>query len=233
MSRFHPASRPSKLNIAFFGPSGAGKTYTALALAHQLGSRVALVDTEHESSALYAGRFPHDVVALDPPFHPERYAELLAAAVAEGYDVVILDSLSPEWDGPGGCLALVADVQRQQKTPNSFTAWAAVTPRHDALFGAINRAPCSVIGTFRAKPAYDLVPDGQGRTKPVRRALPGLIGREEGAGFEWDLLVALDAQHRATPVKSRFLTLPTGRTQLVDAAWLQTIAAWRRAPQPV
>ena len=175
-------------------------------------------------------KLSHDIATLDPPFHPERYQALLDDAVAAGYDVVILDSLSPEWDGPGGCLALAEAVRQRQKTANRFTAWAEVTPRHDALFGAINRAPCSVIATFRGKPAYDLVTDERGKSKPVRRALPGIIGREEGAGFEWDLLAALDERHQATPVKSRFPALPAGQAQLVDAAWLAQIAQWRRDP---
>jgi hypothetical protein len=230
MSAFAPAIRPHKLNVALFGPSASGKSYTALALAHQIGTRVALIDTEHGSSAFYHERFPHDRATLDPPFHPERYQALLDEAVAAGYDVVILDSLSPEWDGPGGCLALADEARQRQKTANRFTAWAEVTPRHDALFGAINRAPCSVLATFRGKPAYDLVTDAQGKSRPVRRALPGMIGREEGAGFEWDLLAALDERHRVTPVKSRFLALPAGQAQLVDAAWLGQIAQWRRDP---
>lgn len=230
MSAFTPATRPRKINVALFGPSGAGKSYTALGLACQLGVRIALIDTEHGSSAFYHERFPHDMASLDPPFHPERYLALLNDAVAAGYDVVILDSLSPEWDGPGGCLALADEVRFRQKTANRFTAWAEVTPRHDALFGAINRVPCSVIATFRGKPAYDLVADERGKSKPVRRALPGIIGREEGAGFEWDLLAALDERHRATPVKSRFQAFPAGQAQAVDAPWLAQIAQWRREP---
>lgn len=230
---FRPATRPQKLNVALFGPSGAGKTYTALGLAHQFGSRVAVIETEHESSALYAARFPHDLAALAPPFHPERYRALLEEAAAAAYDVVIIDSLSPEWDGPGGCLALAAEVEKRQRTPNRFTAWADVTPRHDALFSTINRVPCSVIATFRAKPAYDLVKDDHGKSKPVRRALPGLIGREEGAGFEWDLLAVLDEHHRATPVKSRFPHLRVGESRPVDAAWLAELAAPLTTPAPV
>jgi hypothetical protein len=185
MSSFAPATRPVKLNVALFGPSGAGKSYTALGLARQLGSRVALIDTEHASSAFCQDRFPHDIASLAPPFHQERYQALLDEAGAAGYDVVVIDSSSPEWDGPSGCLALADEVQQWQKTANRFTAWAAITPRHDALFGAINRAPCSILATFRGKPAYDLVTHERGKSKPVRRALPGIIGREEGAGFEW------------------------------------------------
>lgn len=229
---FRPATRPQKLNIALFGPSGAGKTYSALGLAHQLGSRVAVIETEHESSALYASRFPHDIAALTPPFHPERYRELLEEAAAADYDVVIIDSLSPEWDGPGGCLALATEAEKRQRTPNRFTAWADVTPRHDALFSAINRVPCSVIATFRAKPAYDLVKDEHGKTKPVRRELPGIIGREEGAGFEWDLLAVIDDRHQATPIKSRFPHLHAGESHAVDAAWLTQLAETLKVPTP-
>jgi hypothetical protein len=93
---------PRKLNVALWDPSGAGKTYTALGLTHLLGGRVAVVDTEHEASRLYASRFPADAALLEAPFTPERFLEALREVEADGYTTCVFDSLSPEWVGPGG-----------------------------------------------------------------------------------------------------------------------------------
>ncbi len=115
MFDFQEAAGPSKLNVVLWGPSGAGKTYTSLALAHQLGVRVAVLDTEHRASALYARKFPAMIAEMKPPFGPERFIEGIHAAERAGFDVLIIDSLSPEWEGPGGCLEQVALAQKAGK----------------------------------------------------------------------------------------------------------------------
>ena len=44
---FAPATKEAaKARIALSGPSGAGKTYTELMLAHALSEKVAVIDTE-------------------------------------------------------------------------------------------------------------------------------------------------------------------------------------------
>ncbi|MCY0886471.1 MAG: AAA family ATPase, partial [Firmicutes bacterium] len=177
---FAAADRPLKLNLALWGPSGAGKTYTSLALARRLGSRVAVVDTEHGASRLYASRFPHDSLVLDAPFGPERFRELLAEAERAGYHVLVIDSLSPEWGGPGGCLDLVAGLRQQGHKPHQ--AWGLVTPRHDALLDAINRSPLSVIVTLREKPRLQLVGDAPSVPEPVMR---------DRFEYEYDLVLHL------------------------------------------
>ncbi len=51
-----------KLRLAIDGVSGSGKTYTALSVASGLGGRIAVIDSEHGSSELYADRFDFDVL---------------------------------------------------------------------------------------------------------------------------------------------------------------------------
>ncbi len=202
MFQFRPMTHPRKFNIALWGLGGSGKTYTGLALAHQLGSRVAVVDTEHEASALYAARFPSAIVALDPPYTPERYLEAIHAAETAGFEVVMLDSLSPEWDGPGGCLSL----QQANKKPG---VWKEINDRHEALLKAINQTPLSVIVTFREKPRviFGKDPDtgkavvDKGDTTPITR---------ERYDYEYDLVLHLQPTHVATATKSRLLTFRQG-----------------------
>jgi hypothetical protein len=148
---FAPLTRLPKLNVAFRGPGGAGKTYTALVLAQRLGGPIAVVDTEHAPSACYTARFSANVLVLDPPYAPERWWEALRTAEADGYRVLVLDSLSPEWAGPGGCLDLVAALRRQGRKPHE--ALAAVTPRHDAWLDVLNRTPLHVPATLYVSPS--------------------------------------------------------------------------------
>lgn len=225
MGHFAPAMQPVKLNIALCGPSGAGKTRTALQLATALAGRVAVIDTEHASSALYRQRFPHEVAALRPPYAPERYLELLTEAVQAGFGAVVIDSLTPEWDGPGGCLALKEEAERRDRT-NSWTAWRSITPRHEALLGAINRAPCHVVTTFRVKPAHEQVVGADGRKTVVSRG-DAPVTRERFE-YEYDLVCQLDVQHRATVLNTRLEAFPVGSSALADDAWVAGIAAYAR-----
>lgn len=96
----------AKLRLALTGPSGSGKTYSALLIAQGLapGGRIALLDTERGSGALYAHLTDYDVATFAPPFTPERYVQFVRDAEAAGYDVLIIDSLSHEWAGAGGIL---------------------------------------------------------------------------------------------------------------------------------
>ncbi len=74
--QFTKATRKkAKLRLALTGPSGSGKTYSALLLAKGLGGRIAVIDTEHDSASLYAGR------AEMPEFEALNLAPLLGRKV--------------------------------------------------------------------------------------------------------------------------------------------------------
>ena len=219
MLSFDPVSGPAKLNVALWGPSGAGKTYTGMALAHQLGQRVAILDTEHRASALYTSRFPAHIAEIQPPFAPERFLEAIQAAEAAGYDVLMIDSLSPEWDGPGGCLDWVAHAKTQGV--KSHQAWNTITPRHDALLSAINRTSLSIVVTLREKPRVIVGPGHDGKVT-VQAGEPTPIMRERYE-YEYDVVLRIDAAHRVTAVKSRLFSVPEGTTLLADGALLERV----------
>jgi type II secretory pathway predicted ATPase ExeA len=77
----------AKLRLALTGPSGAGKTFSALQIASGMGKRIAVVDTENHSAALYADQFDFDTLEIDPPYTVDKYLEAIRAAVAAGYEV--------------------------------------------------------------------------------------------------------------------------------------------------
>ena len=221
MIAFEKITAPLKFNIALWGPSGAGKSYTALALAHRLGTKIAVADTEHQATGFYTARFPALVAKVEPPFPPEVFLDILDSAERQGFDVLVFDSLSPEWDGAGGCLALKEEMER--KGQKGVRAWKTITPRHEALLQRINQSPLSIITTLREKPRVALELGESGKTQ-VRDAAPRPVMRERYE-FEYDLVLHITMDHRVTATKSRLLQLPEGRTIKADHQLLNAVQA--------
>src|SRR5690606_5228856 len=134
------------------------------------GGRIAVIDTENNSAALYADECEFDVLNLDT-FSPEVYVEAIKAAEAAGYDVLVIDSLSHAWMGKDGALELV-DKAAKRYQGNSFAAWRDVTPLHNQLVDTILQARLHVIATFRAKTEWVLETDPKtGKTQPRKVGL--------------------------------------------------------------
>ena len=111
----------AKIKMALQGPSGSGKTYSSLLIAYGLckdWSKIVVVDTENQSSHLYAHLGSYQVLSLEPPFSPERYVKAIATSVEAGSEIIIIDSISHEWEGAGGILNIHGSM-----TGNSFTNW--------------------------------------------------------------------------------------------------------------
>ena len=140
------------VKVLLAGPSGSGKTYSALRLATGLakaaGSEIAAGDTENGRMLYYANEFDFAYLKMQEPYTPESYIELIDAAVDAGFKVLIIDSISHEWNY---CLEL------HDKMPgNSYTNWQKITPRHDAFLEKVLQAPIHIIATVRGKDEYVL-----------------------------------------------------------------------------
>ncbi|CAA0240337.1 AAA family ATPase [Tenacibaculum maritimum] len=171
-----------KLRIGISGPSGFGKTTSALLLAHGLTndwSKIAVIDTENSSASLYSNLGNYNVLDLQAPFSPERYIEAIEVCEKAGIEVCILDSITHEWSGTGGCL------QIHESYGGRFQDWAKVTPRHQAFIDKILQSNCHIITTTRRKVDYSLDVGSNGRTKVVKHGTKE-ITRE---GFEYELTV--------------------------------------------
>lgn len=193
----------SKLRLAIAGPSGSGKTYTALTIGTSLG-KVAFVDTEHGSASKYADLFDFDVVNMEPPFHPNRFVEMIAAAADSGYDVVVLDSLSHAWNGSGGLLEVVDDFAKRMKTSNTFAAWKDATPIQNKLVEAIVAAPIHVIATMRSKQEYVLEQiEKNGRTISQPKKVGMAPIQRDSFEYEFDVYLDMDADNNAIVGKTR------------------------------
>jgi len=194
-----------KARIGICGVAGSGKTLTALKLARSLGKKIALVDTENNSSVLYGDRIDFDVLNLEPPFEVSKYIEAIHTAESAGYDVLIIDSLSHAWTGEGGVLDMHEKAATAAKG-NSWAAWREVTPLHNAFVDAMLGANLHIIATMRTKTAYE-VTDSDGKKKPVKVGLAPV----QRDGMEYEFTAVLDLT-----VDAHIATASKDRTRLFD-----------------
>lgn len=190
----------AKLRLAIIGPSGAGKTYTALKVASNLGKRIAVIDTERGSASKYADHFDFDTLDLTD-CNPTAYVRAIRAAAEAGYDVCVVDSLSHAWNGKGGALELVDEAARRTKTGNSFGAWREVTPLHNALVDEIVGSRMHIIATMRSKTEWSQEKDERGRTQ-IRKVGMAPIQRD-GIEYEFDVVLDMDQDNTAIVTKTR------------------------------
>lgn len=186
-----------KIKLALQGPSGSGKTYSALLLAADLTeySKIAVIDTENHSADLYAHLGDFNVLQLSKPFTPERYITAIETCEEAGMEVIIIDSVSHEWEGSGGILDLHGNM-----LGNSFTNWAKMTPRHNAFVQKILESPCHIISTIRTKTDYTLS-EKNGKMVPEKVGLKGIT--RDGMDYEFTIVFDLNIKHNATASKDR------------------------------
>lgn len=200
--QFQKAERKkSKLRLALTGPSGSGKTYGALLVAKGLGRKIAVIDTEKGSAALYSHLVDFDVLDLEPPYTPERYRQAVKLAVENGYGVVIIDSITHEWSGSGGCLELNEETARAKYRGNTWSAWNETKARHRAFIDDLLVCPAHVIVTMRSKTETAQV-EVNGRKQVQKLGMKS----EQNDGIEYEFTTVLDLVHDgnfALPSKDR------------------------------
>lgn len=198
-----------RLLIAIAGPQGSGKTTSALKLATGIvqakGGKICLIDTENNRSLRYSTKFKFDHIDFQPPFGSLRYLEAIQQADAAGYDVIIVDSMSHEHEGPGGLLEQHEEFLNKKAGDDyakrdqlKMTAW--IRPKADRnrliTFG-LQRVRAHVILCFRAKEKTEIVRDDKGKNKPVNGGWQ-MIGGEE-FGYEMNIIMVLPPGSKGCP----------------------------------
>lgn len=195
---FKPAIKTAvKLRMAITGPSGTGKTYTALSIATNLG-KTAVIDTEHNSAIKYANLFQFDLFNLTN-YHPHKFIQLINAAAENGYEVLLIDSLSHAWNGKGGILEIVDQAKKQKR--NEFTAWGDATPIQNDLIEAILSANIHIIATMRSKTEYVLEEDERGKKVPRKVGMSPI--QRDGVEYEFDIHGEMSTANEMRIVKTR------------------------------
>ena len=193
--------RKAKLRLAITGPAGSGKTYGALTLAQGLGGRIAMIDTENGSGDLYADMCDYDVETLTAPYSVQKYLSAIHEAESEGYDVLIIDSLSHAWAGEGGLLDEHSNITMKSKSGNSYNAWRMITPMHNKLIEAMLASSCHIIATMRSKTDYAQFQNDRGRTE-IRKVGLAPVQRD-GMDYEFTVVFDLGMEHTVTVSKDR------------------------------
>lgn len=210
-SLFRKAKRSNrKLKLALIGPSGSGKTMSALRILRGLGcKKIAVIDTENGSSELYEGlvlkeakklgAFEFDVAVMGAPFLVSKYLTAMKEAVDEGYDGVIVDSMTHAWAGEGGILSRKEALD--QRGGNSFTNWGKLTPEQEALKNAVLTHPTHLICTMRTKTEYVVEQNEKGKSAPKKVGLAPV--QREGFEYEFDVVFEIAMDHNASASKDR------------------------------
>lgn len=183
--------------IAIAGPTGCGKTESAMRLARgYVGKegKFCVIDTEEKRALYKRERYqPWDWMDFQPPFAPQNYIEALEAA--KSYQAVILDSGSHEWFGDGGCHDIQAeDLERMSKGDAramerlTAPAWKRAKTMHKKLVSYIIRYPVLLIICLRAEPKVKFVKvlkDGKERTEIVDAGYQPICEKQ----FMYEMLV--------------------------------------------
>lgn len=212
---FKPAQRKNaKLRLALSGTAGAGKTYSALLIAKEFGSRIAVMDSERGSASLYADLVPFDVCELEEKNLQEYLAKIREAAAA-GYEVLVIDSYSHSWVGALEAIDRAGGWTKGGKT---------ISPLVAKLVDAILSYPGHVIATMRSKADFAIeVVDGRARMKKMGMAT---VARE-GTDFEFSVMLELNTDGGLTVSKSRCPALIGGVYSREDVTKIaRTLKAW-------
>lgn len=217
--------KKAKIRLGLSAVSGGGKTYTGILIAKGLTggdlSKVVVIDTENNSADLYSHLGDYNVLPLSAPYTPERYIEAIHACEKAAMEVIMIDSITHEWDGKGGCLEIM------DKLGGKYQDWAKVTPRHQAFIDAILQSCCHVITTVRRKQDYEMSKGNDGKVKVEKAGLKE-VTRE---GFEYELTANLemDTRHQATASKDRTglfadkpAFIPSEETGALILEWCET-----------
>lgn len=153
-----PATRGgSKAIIGIAGPSGSGKTFTALLIARGMvnkASEIGFLDTENKRGSLYADILDGEFMIGDlyPPFSPKRYSDAIKEFQDAGVKVLVIDTVSHEWEGEGGCDDIAnAPLKAGKKMAN----WIGAKREHKSFMNTLLQCNMNVICCIRAREKTD------------------------------------------------------------------------------
>ncbi len=169
--------------IDLYSESGCGKTYSALLLARGIvgpAGKIAMGDSESGRGSLYADVLPggYEVLEMNAPFTPASYVAVIEAAEKGGFDVLILDSMSHEWEGIGGVLDMAGDNEQRSGKPGLHN-WKVPKLEHNKLVLKLLQTRLAIICCIRAKFKSRQVKNERGKTEIVKDEVPSPIQSEE------------------------------------------------------
>ncbi len=151
-----PAVRAgSKLVIGIAGQSGSGKTLTALYMARGMvdhAGEIGFLDTENRRGSLYANELdaPFMIGDLFYPFSPDRYATAIKEFQAAGVKVLVIDSVSHEWES--GCAEIA---EKPLLNGKKMADWKKAKSEHKKFMNVLLQSDMHIICCIRAAEKMD------------------------------------------------------------------------------
>lgn len=232
-SIFKKASKAqAKAKVALTGPSGSGKTLSALMLAKGLtgNGRVAVIDSENNSASLYEDRFPgweYFTLAINPPYTIQKYIKAIEIAITEGFDAIVIDSLTHAWASEGGLLQQKEALD--SRGGNSFTNWGTITKLYEQLKGKLLHSNIHIIVTLRSKQEYILEQTNSGKQAPKKVGLAPIM--RDGMEYEFTVVFDIGMDHQFMVSKDR-TDLFDGVVATIDEGTGIQLKNWLKAPAP-
>jgi hypothetical protein len=188
----------SKALIGIGGVTGSGKTYTALLIARGMVSKpseIGFLDTENGRGSFYADILdgPFMIADLYPPFSPRRYAEAIKEFQDAGVKVLVIDSVSHEWEGEGGCDDIA------NLTTGKIANWKLAKSEHKKFMNALLQSNMHVICCIRAREKTDF----KNPKEPVSLGIQPVC--EKNFMFEMTASVLVEEEGKT----QRFLKVPS------------------------
>lgn len=168
-----PAKREATpIIMAVVSPSGAGKTKSALRLADGFArvtpGPTVVIDSEAKRALHHSDSHKFMHVDFSPPFSPVDYISAFKEALRHNPATIIVDSISHEWEGPGGILEMhdealkkKAGDDEKKRERNNMSAWIRPKAEHNKMKQFILQQRVNWILCFRAKEKIKPVKGGE------------------------------------------------------------------------
>lgn len=181
---------------AFAGVSGSGKTYSAILYAYGLAKRradkVGFLDTENRRGRLYADILPGKaqflIADMAAPFSPARYAEAIKQFEAAGVEVLVIDSVTHEWEGIGGC----DDIANEGVPPGKPGRWNKAKREHKRFMDTMLQSSMHIVVCVRAREKTKIDRDAQGKAIFIPQGIQPV--QEKNFMFEMTASLMMDDQ---------------------------------------
>ncbi|PEL15564.1 hypothetical protein COL52_01215 [Bacillus toyonensis] len=227
-----------KAVIGFIGCSGSGKTGSALLSAfgmmqeaypdlseEELWKKLGVIDTEHERSKLHVGLVYGEVkigsflhINFTPPYTTERYNVAVGVMKNAGAEVIIIDSLSHNWQGEGGIVETHGNM-----SGNSFQNWGKLASETTSLIKTLTQNDVHILATLRTKTEYVVESDANGKMAP-RKVGTKPVQKDE-MEYEFMLNFVIDIDHVADTSKDN-TQMFEGRPQKITAEVGRKLYQW-------
>ena len=163
-----PAVREAvPLLLGLVGPSGSGKTFSALRLATGMqkvtGGEIFLIDTEARRAVAYADYFRFRHVPFEAPFSSKDTLAAIKHCVDRGAKIVIVDSMSSEWEEEGGVLDAqdAAFEKMGRRDSMKYASWVSPKREHKKVLLYARQQQAHILFCYRAEDKMEAPKKGQ------------------------------------------------------------------------